>query len=234
MSLKPYSVVALAKIDTGGYNIVQNAKVEIKDYPGNSVYQAIYSDAAGVTEITQPAYTDTNGKLNFWIEEGEYYRVINDSIIDVISIGSGSAATAAASVSVTDVGAYFTGDDVEDVLQEIGAAIVAIGSPVLVDGLSGFIKEVADGDIKVAIQMPFAGTITQTTTQCVSGSCTATFKINSTALGGTPNSVSSTEQDQAHSTDNVFAAGDNIVLTISANSSCLMFSFMIKFTRTLA
>ena len=70
------------------------------------------------------------------------------------------------------------------------------------------------------------------TTKSASGTCTATWKINSTALGGTANSVSSSEQSQAHSSNNVFAAGDDIVLTVSSNSSCLKMAWTITYTRT--
>jgi hypothetical protein len=81
--------------------------------------------------------------------------------------------------------------------------------------------------------MAHAGTITETVTKSVSGTCTATFKVNSTALGGTANSVSSAEQSQAHASTNTFVAGDDIVLTVSSNSSCADMSFSIKYTRTL-
>ena len=83
------------------------------------------------------------------------------------------------------------------------------------------------------VKSPHGGTITETTTISVSGTCTATFKINTTALGGTANSVSSGEQSQAQASNNVFSAGDDIVLTVSSNSSCADLSFSIKYTRTM-
>lgn len=78
-----------------------------------------------------------------------------------------------------------------------------------------------------------AGTITQTTTKCVSGTATATWKVNSTALGAT-NSVSSSEESQTQSSNNTFSAGDDLVLTISANSSCVDLYATVKITRTLS
>lgn len=101
------------------------------------------------------------------------------------------------------------------------------------EGIAGFIASPADKSYKIAVKMPHGGTITETTTISVSGTCTATFKINTTALGGTANSVSSSEQSQAHSSANVFSAGDDVVLTVSSNSSCADMSFMIKYTRVL-
>ena len=102
------------------------------------------------------------------------------------------------------------------------------------DFIGGVIEAPADGDYKLVVKLPYAATITETTTISTAGTCTATFKINTTALGGTANSVSTTEQSQTHSSSNVASAGDDIVLTISSNSSCEFLSFTIKFTRTLA
>lgn len=99
--------------------------------------------------------------------------------------------------------------------------------------MSGFIASPSNKDYRIVVKAAHAGTITETTTRSASGTCTATFKINTTALGGTANSVSSTEQSQAHSSANAFAAGDDIVITISANSSCVDMSFTIKYTRVL-
>src|SRR5512139_3289183 len=99
--------------------------------------------------------------------------------------------------------------------------------------IAGFIASPSDKSYTIALKMAHAGTITETTTKSASGTCTATFKVNSTALGGTANSVSSAEQSQAHAATNTFAAGDDIVLTVSSNSSCADMSFSIKYTRTL-
>lgn len=99
--------------------------------------------------------------------------------------------------------------------------------------ISGFIATPADKSYTIALKMAHGGTITETTTKSASGTCTATWKINSTALGGTANSVSSAEQSQAHASNNVFSAGDDIVLTVSANATCADMSFTIKYTRTL-
>lgn len=103
-----------------------------------------------------------------------------------------------------------------------------------VDAISGMVAFPSNKDYRLVVKIPFGCTITETVTRSASGTCTATFKINTTALGGTANSVSSTEQSQAHSSANVVAAGDDIVMTISSNSACVDLSFTIKTTRTLA
>jgi hypothetical protein len=100
--------------------------------------------------------------------------------------------------------------------------------------IAGFIASPSNKDYKIVVKSAHGGTITETTTISASGTCTATFKVNTTALGGTANSVSSSEQSQAHASANTFVAGDDIVITVSANSSCADMSFSIKYTRTLA
>lgn len=98
--------------------------------------------------------------------------------------------------------------------------------------IAGLIETVQDKSYKIVVKARHAGTITETTTISESGTATATFKINSTALGGTANSVSNVEQSQAHSSNNAFVAGDDIVITVSANSTCLGLAFCIQYTRT--
>lgn len=100
------------------------------------------------------------------------------------------------------------------------------------DTISGFIGAPANKSYTLVLKCPFAGTINETVTVCVSGTCTATFKINTTALGGAANSVSSTKQTVARSSANTFVAGDDIVLTISSNSSCVDMAFTIKVTKS--
>ena len=102
------------------------------------------------------------------------------------------------------------------------------------DGFGGLIEAPAEQDYRIVVNAPFAFTINSTTTRSLSGTCTATFKINTTALGGTANSVSSSEQEQTHSSSNTVSAGADVVITISSNSSCVDLSFMVKITRTLA
>lgn len=106
-------------------------------------------------------------------------------------------------------------------------------STLAVGAISHYILVPGNQDYMFTIKIPFAGTINETVTRCTSGTCTATFKINTTALGGTPNAVSTTEQTQAQASNNTFAIGDDLVVTVSANAACLNFTFTVKYTRTL-
>ena len=101
-------------------------------------------------------------------------------------------------------------------------------------GMAFGIDTVANQDYAIVLRMPFAGTITETSSKCVSGTATATFKVNTTALGGTANAVSSSQVNTTQSSANTFVANDLIQVTMSANSSCLGASFTIKYTRNLA
>lgn len=99
------------------------------------------------------------------------------------------------------------------------------------EAISGYILSPTAKDYQLIINVPHGGTITNVTTDCESGTGTATFKINTTALGGAANSVSTTEQTQAHGSSNTFVAGDNIVVTMSSLSSLVGMSFTIEYSR---
>lgn len=99
----------------------------------------------------------------------------------------------------------------------------------LVDGIGGLVAFPQNQAYRIWINSPFSGTITGTTTRCTAGTCTLTFNVNGTGVGGTANSVSTTQQTQSHSAS--FSAGDYIEMTVSSNSSCQNMSFMIAFTR---
>lgn len=97
---------------------------------------------------------------------------------------------------------------------------------------SGFIEEPDDKTYTLVLKTPFAGTILETTTDCASGSGTATWSINGTPLGGTANTVSNTEQDRAHASANAFAIGDTITFAIVNDSPSIMdMSFTVRYRR---
>lgn len=104
--------------------------------------------------------------------------------------------------------------------------------PVLIeDEWGGVIRTVTNETVTLVLTAAFPGIITSTTSKSASGTCTATFKIAGSTLGGTANSVSSTAQSQAHTTACTFAKGDLISVTISSNSSCVDFYFLLNILR---
>lgn len=159
--------------------------------------------ATGANKIPYSTGTDTFGQLDFKDED----NMASDS--------------ATALPSQQSVKAY------------VDTGLATKASSTFVDAISGFIETPTDKDYRIVVKIPFGCTINETVTRSESGTCTATFKINTTALGGTANSVSSSEQAQSHASANTVAVDDDIQITISSNSSCAGMSFTIKYTRTI-
>lgn len=86
---------------------------------------------------------------------------------------------------------------------------------------ANYVGQLVNGTYTVVLKAPYAGRITETTTACSSGTGTFTFYINSVALNGTPNAVSSTEQSQVHTASNAFAVGDTITFILSDASTLI-------------
>jgi hypothetical protein len=101
------------------------------------------------------------------------------------------------------------------------------------DSRGAFIEIVDNKDYTIWQRMPFAGSITRTTTKASTGTCTLTVKINAGAVGGAAHSVTSAEESIARTTSNTFAAGDDLVLTVASNSSCENLAVSVDYTRTL-
>jgi hypothetical protein len=159
-----------------------------------------------------------------------YAKMQNVSATDKILGRSTAGAGDVEEIACTAAGRALI-DDADAAAQRttLGAAARA-----QTDFLSGIIASPANQDYRIALNLPYGLTIVNVTTRSASGTCTLTGKINTTALGGTANSVTSSESTQAHASSNAAVAGDDIVLTISSNSSCVDLSFLIEFTRTLA
>lgn len=139
--------------------------------------------------------------------------------------------TAAVTVTIPSSRRIDTNEDITTfVMPANGYAVLTWrrkGSVNLLAGVPGLklaipfaIETVADGDYPIFVNLPWAGKVDSITTDSASGTCTLTGKVNTTALGGTANSVSTTETTQAHTTTNTFVATDRLVVTASANSAC--------------
>lgn len=82
------------------------------------------------------------------------------------------------------------------------------------------LQTVSDNTFPI-IKPNFNGIITSISSICRSGTCTATIKIDSTAVTATANSVSTTEDIEAVTAANTFTNSNFINVTVSSNSSCL-------------
>jgi hypothetical protein len=114
------------------------------------------------------------------------------------------------------------------------ASRTTLGAATLVqtDSISGLIPVVNNGDVyALVINLPWDITVTQTTTICTAGSCTATWS-NIGANFTNPNSVSTVEDIQTQNSC-ICHAGTDITLTISNRSNCLNLSFTVQYTFTL-
>lgn len=151
---------------------------------------------------------------------------------DVQAYDAGLADIAA--LAVTD-GNVIVGDGANWVVESGATARTSLGAAGTsqVEMWSWLFETVADGDFDMIVNCPYAVTVNSITTDCSSGTVTLTGKINTTALGGTANSVSTTESEQAHVSANSLAAGDNFRLTFASNVSCLKATVTVKVTRTL-
>lgn len=97
-----------------------------------------------------------------------------------------------------------------------------------------FIEFADDKAYRIVLKSAYAWTITEVVTRSAAGTCTLTVSINGTPLGGTANSVSTSEQSQAHTSDNAVAVGDDIELTISSNAGAESVAVTLTGTRTLS
>jgi hypothetical protein len=121
-----------------------------------------------------------------------------------------------------------------DILKENESALIkldAAGTPQTITVIGGhvtildnekiYIPTVADQDYNIVLEFLQPGKITDVITQCESGTCTVTGKINTTAFGGTANAASTTLAKQSHATSNTYGVGDKAIITVSSNAACI-------------
>lgn len=97
--------------------------------------------------------------------------------------------------------------------------------------LTGYIGAPVNGNYTLALAVPYGFTAVSFATQCESGTATAVVKRNATAVTGLTNAVSSSLVTSTATAANSFEAGDSVVMTISAASSCLKMAWSLKITR---
>ena len=103
----------------------------------------------------------------------------------------------------------------------------------MVEEFSVVIEFPENGDYDVALDAAMDREIYEVVTKTKTGTCTVTVKIDTTALGGTANSASTTQQIQTHSSSNVWNTDEDLRATISSASSCERLTITCKTRRTI-
>lgn len=118
-------------------------------------------------------------------------------------------------------------------IGEFARRVKTVLDGTIVDDRMLVVQFVENRDYPLFRNIPYRMEIIATASKSSTGTCTATFKIGTTALGGSTNSVSTTEQIRTHSSANVAEIGDDVIVTISSNSGCEMMELSIQYRRTL-
>lgn len=88
------------------------------------------------------------------------------------------------------------------------------------------------GDNKIVVKAPHGGTINEITTIAASGSGTLGVKINGSAVTATLNAVSVSEVSVVPTGANVWAPGDDLIVSVATSTGMVDVSMTIKYTPT--
>lgn len=198
--------------------------------PGGSSGQVQYNNGGslgGFTVSGDGTLNTATGALTVTKTGGVSFGTMATQNANAVNISGGSV-TGITDLAVADGG---TGaSTAAGARTNLGAA--ATGQPFSITmAIAG---AVFAGDYYIVLNSEFAGTITKVTTIASSGTATATVKIGSTPLGGTPNAVSTSQQTQTHASANTFTTTNNVIVTLSSVSLLGQFTITIAGTCTLA
>lgn len=187
----------------------------------NNIASAITSDIIGGS-----TGTTANRAL---VSKGTGARALQATPVS-IDPSTGSINTNGGDLTVDDItadtGAFATGLTLNSV------TVATVNQNV---GMSFTFKAPEDETVPVYLNFQFAWTITKVTTITEVGTSTVTVKINTTALGGSSNSASTSEQTQTHSSSNSVATSDKVQITFASTSSdCENLCVTIQGTRVLS
>jgi len=166
---------------------------------------------------------------------------VSTDITGVLPVANGGTGVASLSTYQLVAGGTTATGDVQQVsagtsgnplLSNGAAALPTFGAMTVTDCISGIIQYPEAQDYVVWINVPFAITVKTMTTRCSTGTCTLAAKKNTTAITGLSNSVSTTEVTNTATAGNVFAAGDDIRLTVSSLSGAENVWFTVKYERS--
>jgi hypothetical protein len=142
-----------------------------------------------------------------------------------------TAASARSFIEFTSIGTAIT---VNASTAASVRSVLGVPSNTLQDSIGGFIPTVNNQNYYVILNSAVTITVSSLIARCSSGSATATFKINGVNIGATANAVTSAESSNAATSANVVVPGDDLIMTISSNSSCKNMAFNVHYSRTLS
>lgn len=96
--------------------------------------------------------------------------------------------------------------------------------------ITGVLERPTAKSYVVVLKARFAFKITSVTTICGFGTATLTVTVDGVAIDGSANSVSTSEQSQAH--DQSVSIGQDVAIVISGITNCLDLAFSIEITRS--
>lgn len=209
-----------------------------------------YAQLPLVYDLTSPIRADDVNRLRNAIVAVETELGKNPSStystvrsrLDAMESGMGGAGGA---YLLTDPGDLLTRDNVDLAKIAVGAdgylliadstqptglrwGIAAGDNP---DFISAHIEIPSDKEYFLITYAPFGGVVESITTQCSTGNARLDGYIDGVVLGGTHNSVSSTEQTQLHASANTFIIGQTLSVIVSQTVGCQDLRFTIKFIR---
>lgn len=71
MSLVPYKITALPRLDPTGLNVIPYASVSVLNR-GTGTFSTLKTDSSGATPLSNPFLCDVNGEREFWVAGGNY------------------------------------------------------------------------------------------------------------------------------------------------------------------
>lgn len=125
-------------------------------------------------------------------------------------------------------------NDLSDVNDaDVSRGNLSAAAKAQVEAVSVLVKTVEDGTEKIIVNSPYSFTISEVTTICTTGTCTLEVQIDGAALGGSTNAVSTSEVTESHASANTVAVGQDVILEVTAASSCENMTVMLSGNRTL-
>jgi hypothetical protein len=226
MALRQWSTSASGNASAGTVNWAEG---QAPSSVNNSARQ-LMADIRAEYNVNDWGWVENSATVS--VNSQTVFKVANDQTAQFVAGRRVRLAGGSTTNYSTVVSSSFTAETAVTIRKDSGSLSASMSIVALSAVTSAHVPEVtydenlfiltgANQAYKIVLKTSFARKITAITTICTSGTCTLTGTINATPLGGSANSVSSVEETQAHTSANLMAAGDDLTLTITSNSSAV-------------